>query len=111
MILFHTVLDRMRRKAAQSHCRYFVSAVGFDHKGNAVAFGVNRPRFSKANGGRHAEMVVLEKGGNQIKSILICRIGLSGKLLPIHCCPSCKRVLERRKIKIYTVLEIMEDKS
>jgi hypothetical protein len=108
MILSEEVLNRAKRKAAQSPCRYQVCAIGFSKEGKTIAFGMNRPRFSRFSGGRHAEMVALEKGGTRIKSMIICRIGATGKLLPIHCCNACQRILNRHNIKVYTAIELLK---
>lgn len=107
-MILNDVLDRAKKKAAQSSCIYRVCAVGFDKNGKIIAFGVNRPRFDKLSGGKHAEMVVLEKGGPRIKSMMICRIGATGSLLPIHCCTACQRILNRRNIKVYTAMELLK---
>jgi len=97
------IIETIKKKATQSYCRFKVAAIGFDERGEILATAVNRPRLDKFGGGSHAEMVVLQKAGRRVKSMIICRVGNSGELLPIHCCPSCKKVLEKMKIKVSTI--------
>jgi tRNA(Arg) A34 adenosine deaminase TadA len=102
MILSEQILEKAKRKAHKSACSYRICAVGFDNKGMAISFGVNRPRFAKYAGGRHAEMAALEKGGKQIKSMMVFRVSKGGRFLPIRCCDTCQRILDRYKITVYT---------
>ncbi len=67
------ILEIAIQKAKQSHCNYKVAAVGIDNKGQVVATARNHMRFDKYAGGKHAEMIVLHKGGPRIRSIFICR--------------------------------------
>ena len=97
------LVDIIKRKANQSYCRYKVAAIGFDEDGRIVATGVNRPRLEKQGGGKHAEMVVLQKAGKRVRSMIICRVGNAGELRPIKCCSSCKKVLDKMGIKIVTL--------
>ena len=92
-----------RKKAQQSSSRYKISAIALDKNGNVIATATNRPRFSRKGGGIHAEILALRKGGPKTHSIVLCRIGQSGALLDINPCEHCKRILDKFKIKVYSV--------
>lgn len=94
------------QKAGQSIGRYRVSAIGLDKNGRMVSKAFNRPRFSRYGGSCHAEMMALRIGGNKISTMIICRIGQSGEVLPIDPCARCKKVLDRKGIKVLTIKEI-----
>ena len=99
------VIDIAKKKAEKSLSKYKISAVGLNKHGKVVATAINRPRFSRYGGGVHAEMAVLHKAGPKIKTIIICRVGANGAILPINPCSRCKRVLNKLGIKVYTVTE------
>ncbi|HUW47327.1 MAG TPA: hypothetical protein VMW36_01110 [Patescibacteria group bacterium] len=98
--------DMAIQKAEQSSGKFKVSAIGLDKNGNVVARAFNRARFSRYGGGVHAEIMALRKGGNRIVTMIICRVGKGGDILPIDPCESCKKVLDKKGIKIMTVKEI-----
>jgi len=91
------------KKAEQSISSYKISAIGLSRNGNVIASAMNRPRFGRYGGGVHAEMEVLRKGAGKISTIILCRVGLSGKVRPIHPCESCQKVLDKYGIKVITV--------
>lgn len=96
-------IKRYVQKGKQSICKFRVSAFAFTAKGNFLDSSVNSPRFSRKGGGNHAEMILMKKHGKKIKTIIISRIGKSGKLRPIHPCSSCRRVAKKLGIKIKTI--------
>ena len=59
-----------KKKAEQSTCKYRVSAVGFDHKGNMLGTSFNRPRFCRYGGSVHAEANLIGRYGKNLKTIL-----------------------------------------
>lgn len=93
------ILIRAKKKALSSYCRYRISAVGFNYRGDAICVYSNSPRFAKFHGGLHAEMAVV-KNYPSVKTILLCRVGAKGNLLPIHPCRSCAKVLEKLNIRV-----------
>ena len=97
------MLTRLQKKATQSQCRYRVSAVALNKKGELIAFATNRPRFSKFRGSIHAEMALMARYGTEIHTIIITRVGRSGKVQPIHPCSKCDEVAKSLGIKIRTV--------
>ena len=91
-------------KAKQSPSKYRVSAMALDKQGKILATAINRPRFDRHGGGVHAELAVLKKTKTRhVKSIIICRVGATGELLPIDSCHRCRRVLDRLGIKVYSI--------
>ena len=92
-----------KRKAAQSVCHYKVSALGFNKRGEIICCLNNRPRFTRYGGGLHAEMRVVANYPS-VHTILLVRIGEKGKLLPIHPCSRCQKILNKLKVKVVTAL-------
>ena len=95
---------RLIRKAMQSRCRFMVSAVGFDEKGNIVGFSCNKPNITRKGGSIHAELALMNQYGKVLKTIIICRTNKTGtSLLPIRPCNACANRAERLRIKIVTI--------
>lgn len=97
-----SVIIRAIRKANQSSCHYRISAIGFSKRGDMLCCYTNKPRFSRLGGGLHAEMRVI-RSNPKVKTMLICRIGAGGALLPIHPCKRCSKVLNKLGVKVVTV--------
>jgi len=98
------------KKAKQSDCRYKVSAIGFNHKGDLIGTAVNQHRISKPGCSIHAEIALIKKCGRKLRTIIICRTNKSGDILPIHACRTCSMMAERYGIRIYP-LEIKETEN
>jgi len=93
------------KKAGQSISKFKISAIAFTKNGNIVSSATNRPRFDREGGGYHAEMVALEKaGGNKVYTIILCRIGQSGDIVPIEPCERGQKNLDKKGIKVVTVV-------
>ena len=92
-----------RSKAKQSLCRFRISALGFNKKGELIIKKMNVSRFARKQGGIHAEMNVMMKSGKSLKSIVICRTNGAGDILPIEPCDMCKAKADELGIKIYTI--------
>lgn len=97
------IIHIAKRKALQSPCRYKISALGFNGKGECIYRACNRPRFSRKGGGVHAEMDVMANAGPSLRYILICRVNNSGDLMPIDPCTMCKEKANELGIKITTI--------
>lgn len=97
------LIKKIKSKALQSTCRFKVAGFAFSRKGNLLASVTNSHRFSKKGGGHHAELLLIKKFGYKIKTIVICRVGNSGNLLPIDPCSTCKKEANKLNIKILTV--------
>ena len=99
-----TIIDKAKKKAQQSICKHRVSATGFDKSGNVLGSAINRPHLSKIGGGIHAEISLLRRiDVKKLHSILLCRVGKGGNLLPIHPCENCKKVLDKLGVFVYSV--------
>lgn len=95
------------KKASQSKCTHRISAIGFNKNGDIVAKSTNRHRFNWVGGAIHAEMAVMKVAKRRgIVTILICRIGRSGDILPIHPCKVCKEKADELNIKIICAQDI-----
>lgn len=92
-----------KEKAKQSNCRYKISALGFDKKGNYLGASFNKKRFHIKGGGIHAEIALIKKFGPRMKSMVICRINKQGSLLNISPCKTCQAVADKLGIKIFSI--------
>ena len=102
-----TYIKQAIRKALQSPCTHKVAAVAFSHKGDILGFTSNVPNYHRKGGGIHAERRAIGNWGVKIKEILICRVNVSGQLLPIHACKACLDLAAKYGITIKTI----EDKA
>jgi len=102
----------IREKAAHSPCTYKVSAIAFDAKGNILGHSTNSHSYNwnvldhgegRGGTGVHAERKLISRYRSNIKTILICRVGRSGKLRPIDPCPACKKAAKKYGIKIISI--------
>jgi hypothetical protein len=91
-------------KALQSLCTYKVSALGLNKKGEIIYKSTNKHRFDRLGGSVHAEMDVMLRAGPGLAMIVLCRVGRSGDILPIHSCPACQRKADELGVKIVPVV-------
>ena len=108
----HQTLLGLKKKAEQSDCTYRVAAIAFDKKGDVLGYARNNHavwnvlannHVGRAGTARHAERILMSRYGENIKSILICRVGHGGDLRPIDACSACKKVADKLGIKITSV--------
>lgn len=97
------IIDIGIKKARQSVCRFKISAIGLNKKGEVIYTTCNSPRFSKKNGGYHAEMKCMKNAGPSLETIIIFRINNNGDLLPIEPCDMCSTKAKENGIKILTL--------
>jgi len=98
------LVSRAVAKASQSKCNAKIAALGFNSRGQCVAKSFNQKRFLRKGGGLHAEMILMRESRRKgIVTILICRVGKSGDLLPVDPCLTCAQKAEELGIKIFTV--------
>jgi len=105
------LVDMAIKKSQNSSSKFKISAVGLNHKGEILGQAFNRPRFDRYGGGVHAEMALLNRYGNRVKTIILCRTGNSGDILPIDPCVRCQKVLDKKGIKVVTVKGKNSEKS
>lgn len=94
---------RLVNKAMQSSCRFRVSAVAISRSGDVLGFYKNQHRISSKGQSTHAEIAAIKSLGRKIKTLIICRVGNNGALLPIHPCETCKKIAARYGIEIKTI--------
>ncbi len=99
------LVERLKKKAAKSPCRYKISAIGIDHRGRVIASATNLPRFPRKGGGLHAEQRVIKNSPRSLSTIVLVRLGLLGEVRPIEPCARCKELAAKLGIKIITVEE------
>lgn len=95
--------NRAQRKAITSNCHFKISAMGYSAKGNFLGACTNQHRFIGKGKGMHAERKLIAKFGRRLKSIVICRVGNGGDLLPIDPCETCQKIADKMGIKIYSI--------
>ena len=88
------------KKANKSVCRFKISAIGINRKGEVIYTSHNKPRFVRKAGGVHAEEEVIKKAGPSLYAIYIIRVNKQGGLLPIDPCPKCKELAKKYGVKI-----------
>lgn len=104
-----TLIPRMIRAGLKADpvLRYRVIAAGIDYRNRIISIATNRPRLK--NRGQHAEERVIFTSPASLSRIVICRIGARGDLLPIEPCRICRKLAEKRGIKIESIaVPVME---
>lgn len=101
-------IRRLIKTAKRSFCNQKVAALGLSRRGDFVAACSNSVRYIFKGGGIHAEMKLMRKHGTSIRTIILCRVNVTGELLPIHPCAVCSKVAKDLGIKIISVYD--EDK-
>lgn len=113
MKINHIVKDTLKKKAHKSDCTYRISAIALDKKGDILGCASNKHAawnvLEKENGegragtAKHAERLLMKRYGQNIKTIILCRVGHSGIIRPIDSCPTCQKVADKLGIKIISV--------
>lgn len=108
------MLELLKEKATHSPCTYKISAIAFDKKGDVLGHATNSHSknwnvLDKCGRGRegtaaHAERQLFLRYRDLVKTIVICRIGRAGDLLPIDPCPVCQKVAAKYGAKIISVM-------
>lgn len=100
------IIERIRRKATKSICKYHVAALGFNDNNDCVDTATNFPRFPRLGGSYHAERILMSRARQKgIVKILICRVNINGKMLPIEPCSMCQKIAKKLDIKIVSIEE------
>jgi len=100
---FSDIIPIAKKKALKSECRYKVSAIGVNAKGEVIASCTNRRRFSKLGGSIHAEMQVMKTAPKSLSTIILCRVGKRGLLRPIDPCIVCSTKAKELGVKILPI--------
>lgn len=91
------------KKAKQSDCRYKVSAIGFNKKGDIIGTAFNKHFINRKGMSLHAEVNLIKKFTKSLKTIIICRSNETGTILPIHPCNACSKLANKYGIIIETI--------
>lgn len=101
------IVKKLVDKAEQTTTCYRISAIAFNKKGEILGSATNSfkmdGRIAGKGSGIHAERRLISRYKNNIHTIIICRIGLGGDILPIDPCEVCKKVASKMGIKIISV--------
>ena len=103
----------IKEKATHSPCTYRVAAIAFDKKGDILGHSTNSHALNwnvldkfevgRPGTGEHAERILLRRYKDLVKTILICRIGRSGKFRAIEPCKVCRKVAAKYGVKIISI--------
>jgi len=109
MIKNKAILELLINKAEQTTTSYRISAIAFNKKGEILGATTNSFKMDGRPAGKgcgiHAERRLIARYKNNIKTIIICRIGLGGDIRPIEPCITCKKIADKMGIKIISVKE------
>ncbi len=106
------LLSFLKNKAKHSPCTYKISGVAISKKGNILGHCTNnhskwqvleKTPIGRAGTAEHCERKLIQKFGNRIHTIIICRIGRSGEIRPIDPCKTCAKLADKYGITIKTV--------
>lgn len=92
-------LERAVKKARKSSCTYRVVAIGLNKKGDLVSIKSNRHGMDREKGSVHAEEHIMKRYPS-VRTILIIRVGKKGTSLPIDACSKCKKMADKKGVKI-----------
>lgn len=104
-----TIIERLKRKAATSPSQYMVSCVALNKKSEVLGYTTNKFRKDHIRpiigSGLHAEQIAIAKFAPLgLKTLLIMRIGLSGRILPIDPCEDCQKMANKYGVTIRSVM-------
>lgn len=109
-----SVANLLKEKAAHSPCTYKISGIAFDAKGDILGHVTNshsknwnvleKEKIGRAGTAVHSERRLLQRYGSLIKTIVICRVGHSGNVLPIDPCPVCRKAAAKYGVKIISLM-------
>lgn len=107
------IVPFLKEKASHSPCTYKISAIAYDKHGDVLGHATNSHSenwnvLEKCGVGRpgtasHAERRLLRRYRNLVKTIVVCRVGRSGALLPIEPCKVCSKVAAKYGAKIISI--------
>jgi len=106
-------LQRLKAKAASSPCTYKISGIAISEHGNILGYATNshskwqvliKTPVGRAGTAEHVERILLKRYTNKVKTIIICRCGRKGDLLPIDPCPACQKAAAKYGVKIVSVM-------
>lgn len=103
-----STVDRMRKKGMSCDMHTYRVVCAAYNKRNEL-LGITTNTFRRDNvprkrfAGYHCEMKALHRWGSSLKTIVLMRLGHSGDILPIDCCPKCEAVLKKCGIRVLKI--------
>jgi len=106
--IYPWLLERMVKKGmSNKRSTYRVVCAAFNHHNELLGITVNGYRRENLTPGKytgyHCEMKALHRWGNSVAKIVLMRLGNTGDVLPIDCCPKCEAVLRKCGIRVEKV--------
>lgn len=94
--------------ACKSPGRFRIGGIAFDKKGEILGIAHNSFHKNNLTGDRkgtgdHCEARLIRRYRDNIKTIVIMRIGNAGDILPIDPCPACQALCDKYGINILTI--------
>lgn len=94
--------------ASRSPGRFRIGGIALNKKGEILGISHNSFRKNNVVGdrkgmGEHCEVRLIRRYRDNIKTIILMRIGNSGNILPIDPCPSCKALCDKYGITVLTI--------
>lgn len=94
--------------ASKSPGRFRIGGIALNKKGEILGVAHNSFRKDNVVGqrkgtGEHCEVRLIRRYRDNIKTLILMRIGNSGNVLPIDPCPSCQALIEKYGINVLTV--------
>ena len=108
----YSVERLLKEKASHSPCTYKIAGIAFSKKGNILGYCTNnhskwqvlkKSPIGRAGTAEHCEKRLIQKFGRRVHTIVICRVGRSGNVLPIDPCPVCSKLADKYGIVIKTI--------
>ena len=102
-------IQKILHQAAQnSPGRFRIGGIAFDKKGEILGIAHNSFHRNNLTGDRkgtgdHCEARLIRRYRDNIKTIVIMRIGNAGDVLPIDPCPACQALCDKYGITILTI--------
>lgn len=102
----------LAKKARKSPCTVKIAAIAFDKRGKVLGHVTNSHSVwevtdhtpkGRPGTGKHAEQRLLARYGDNVKTIVICRVGHSGIVRPVDPCPACSKLARKYGVRIVSV--------
>jgi len=94
--------------ASKSPGHFRVGGIALNKKGEILGVAHNSFRKDNVVGerkgtGEHCEVRLIRRYRDNIKTLILIRIGNAGDILPIDPCPSCKALCDKYGINVLTI--------
>lgn len=98
----------LKEAASRSPGRFRIGGIAFNKKGEILGIAHNSFHKNNLTGDRkgtgdHCEARLIRRYRDNIKTIVIMRIGNAGDILPIDPCPACQALCDKYGITVLTI--------